>query len=167
MNTKRIKIKTNNLLVSFRKKFQGILHKSKTKLKTSLKDGISRTFNFRFLEKNSIKEEPNLKYIRELSNSDINFQNEFIKTFSDEYSAELQAYLFCIQLGATRAAAVKVGKLKDKFNILGMKKAFKLATRHQLKLQRGNKSSDGKFKEILAQGHDFLKNDLHGYQLSN
>ena len=119
------------------------------------------------LKHNALEEAPDLSYIKTLSNSDIDFQNKFLKTLSEEYASDLRAYLFCIENGAPRAAASNVSKLKDKFNILGMKKAFSFAERHQRKLQKGNKSSDRKFKQILAKADLFLNKQQQIYKLVN
>ncbi len=125
-----------------------------------------RTFRSRIKRKQSVFDEaPNLSYIKTLSNSDVEFHNEFLKALSGEYTADLRAYFFCIEMGAPKAAASKVNKLKDKLNILGMKQAFSFAERHQRKLQKGNKSSDRRFKEILAKADRFLSKQQQIYKL--
>ncbi|TMM58359.1 hypothetical protein FEE95_02710 [Maribacter algarum] len=157
-----------NLLSNSQMHVKKIIENLKKILKPSFLNTLDKSFNLSFRNGNSSLEEvPNLSYIKELSNADIDFQNKFLRTFMEEFTSELKAYQFCIDMGAPRAAAGKVAKLKDKLNILGMKNAFRFAERHQRKLQKGNKSSDGQFKKILAKGNRFLANQLQVYELIN
>jgi len=157
-----------NLLSNSRMYFENLVAKVKKVPISNFHFKIPKNLNFSMARgKKNIEEVPNLSYIKELSNSDMDFQNKFLKTLSEEYASELNAYQFCIEMGAPRAAAAKVGKLKDKLSILGMKNAFRFAERHQRKLQKGNKSSDGQFKKILAKGNRFLNSQLQVYELSN
>lgn len=184
------KTSLDNLITNMRPYFKNILAKTKTYFndlltitRPYLKNLIKivkelpkpdfrkltvKAVNFRLKkQRNSVDETPNLKYIIQLSNSDIDFHNQFLRTLSEEYDSDLRAYLLCIEMEAPRAAAAKVSKLKDKLHILGMKNAFRFAERHQRKLQKGNKSSDRKFKKILAKTNRFLENQLQVYQLIN
>ncbi|MFS4493262.1 hypothetical protein [Maribacter sp. 2308TA10-17] len=157
-----------NLLINLKPYFKVLVDKLKNLPKPNFHHKLVEIFRAEINRRRNISQEvPNLSYIKTLSNTDIEFHNEFLKTLSEEYSSDLRAYLFCIENGAPRAAASKVSKLKDKLNILGMKNAFSFAERHQRKLQKGNKSSDRKFKKILARADHFLNKQQQIYKLVN
>lgn len=104
-----------------------------------------------------IEEYPNLNYIKELCGSDLDFEQKFIATLKEEFARQLGNYLYHVKKAEPRAASEVVHRIKDKFNILGMKKTFDFAENYQEKLELGDMSLDNDFKEALKKVNEFLK----------
>lgn len=92
---------------------------------------------------------PNLNYIKELAGEDIEFENKFIDIIKKEFPEEVDTYLGHIQTNELLMAAEVVHKLKHKFNILGLEKAYGYAVTHEEDLREGNIKMDMDFRAIL------------------
>lgn len=105
-----------------------------------------------------MQEVPNLNYIQELSGEDNTFEQKFIGVLQDEFPEEMQTYLEYIEKqGNLKNAAEVVHKLKHKFNILSMHKAYALAVNYEEELIIGNDKSHADFMSILIQIKTYLK----------
>ncbi|CAM4163724.1 Hpt domain-containing protein [Zobellia nedashkovskayae] len=102
-------------------------------------------------------EQPNLKYIKELSGDDIEFEQKFISILKDEFPMERATYKEHIDSKETNEAADVVHKLKHKFNILSMEDAYRFAVQFEEQLRAGKTDMDSDFRVILNQIDDFLK----------
>jgi len=107
---------------------------------------------------NFLKEKPNLDYVVELiGTKDFDFEHKFVALLKSEFSWDLGKYLYHIEKEEPRAAAEIVHKLKYKFSVLGMKKAFALAEEHKQKLHDGDTSLKADFREVLNTVDRFLQ----------
>lgn len=105
-----------------------------------------------------MQEVPNLNYIKELSGADNTFEQKFIGVLQDEFPEELKTYREYVEKqGDYKAAAEMVHKLKHKFNILSMHKAYALAVTYEEELLKGNYKSHADFMPILLQIKTYLK----------
>ncbi len=102
-------------------------------------------------------EQPNLKYIKELSGDDIEFEQKFISILKDEFPMEIAAYKEHIDSKETNEAADVVHKLKHKFNILSMEEAYRFAVQFEEQLRTGKTDMDSDFRITLTRINDFLK----------
>ena len=103
-------------------------------------------------------ETPNLSYVGDLVGAkDYEFQKKFVDLLKIEFVSDLGKYLYHIKIDEPRAAAEVVHKLKYKFSVLGMKKAFIFSETHKEKLHRGEKDLDGDFRKILKIVSAFLE----------
>ncbi|WP_276167534.1 Hpt domain-containing protein [Zobellia alginiliquefaciens] len=102
-------------------------------------------------------EQPNLKYIKELSGDDIEFEQKFISILKEEFPVELATYMKHIDSNEYNDAADIVHKLKHKFNILSMEEAYGFAVTFEEQLRAGISDMDSEFREILTKVEGFLK----------
>lgn len=105
-----------------------------------------------------IRETPNLSYVGDLiGTKDCEFQKKFVDLLKIEFTSNLGKYLYHIKIEEPRAAAEVVYKLKYKFSVLGMKKAYVFAENHRERLHVGNMDLDADFKKILKIVSNFLE----------
>lgn len=104
-----------------------------------------------------MQDNPNLSYIKELSEDDSVFEQKFIKILKEEFPLELQTYVDHIHSKETDMAAEVVHKLKHKFNILSMSNAYTFAVHHEEALRKGSMKMDVDFLEILGTVKNYLK----------
>ncbi|CAM3567045.1 Hpt domain-containing protein [Zobellia roscoffensis] len=102
-------------------------------------------------------EQPNLKYIKELSGDDIEFEQKFISILKDEFPVEFSTYIKHVDSNETKESADIVHKLKHKFNILSMEEAYRFAVTFEEQLRAGKIEMDSDFRAILTKVEDFLK----------
>ena len=102
-------------------------------------------------------EQPNTKYIKELSGDDKAFEDKFISILKLEFPEEFLQYLDYIKEEKLKPAAEVVHKLKHKFNILGMENSYKLAVKYEEELKYGNAQKHREFVNILKTISDFIK----------
>lgn len=101
-------------------------------------------------------ETPNLNYIKELAGEDIEFEKKFIHIIKKEFPEEVDTYLEQIQTNELLMAAETVHKLKHKFNILGLEKAYGYAVTFEEDLREGNNKMDMDFRSILQKITKYL-----------
>jgi len=105
-----------------------------------------------------IAETPNLSYVGDLiGTKDYEFQKKFVDLLKIEFTSDLGKYLYHIKIDEPRAAAEVVHKLKYKFSVLGMKKAFVFAENHKERLHDGNTDLDADFRKTLKTVSSFLE----------
>ncbi len=103
-----------------------------------------------------LNELPNLSFVRNLSQFDLDFQTRFIVTLREEFANNYFAYQYHSEMEEPRATAEIVHRLKYVFSFLGMHGAFDLAERHQEKLQIGDAGLQTQFGRILQKVKQFL-----------
>ncbi len=104
-----------------------------------------------------MQERPNLNYVRTLAAGDGDFEQKFIRIIKQEFPDEAATYLQHVRQDEPRAAAEIVHKLKHKFNILSMEKAYAFAVEYEEQLQLGNMKQDLDFRKILDTITRYLK----------
>ncbi len=102
-------------------------------------------------------EQPNLNYIDQLAEGDIEFREKFIEIIKNEFPQELIVYKNAIKELNTIAAADIVHKLKHKFNILSMKEAYSFSVIYEDELRAHKVDMDKDFQLILGNIIDYLK----------
>jgi len=102
-------------------------------------------------------EQPNLSYIKELAGDDTAFEQKFIAIIKEEFPVEALEYMQHIKNEQPRAAAEIVHKLKHKFNILSLGKAYILAVEYEEELRLGRTELHNKFITILKNIETYLK----------
>ncbi|WP_149276597.1 Hpt domain-containing protein [Pareuzebyella sediminis] len=110
------------------------------------------------ITKDYIEERPGLAYVKQIAGErDFDFQRKFVAILTAEFKGEMGEYLYHVRIDEPRAAAEIVDRMKYKFSVLGMEKAFAFAERHKEKLQLGDMSDDSDFKIILETISVFLR----------
>lgn len=104
-----------------------------------------------------MQEHPNLSYIKELSGSDSAFEQKFIQILKEEFPIEVQTYNGHINQKELNMAAELVHKLKHKFNILSMSKAYAFAIQYEEELRTGNMKMGVDFLKFLDTVKNYLK----------
>ena len=104
-----------------------------------------------------MQECPNLNYIKELSGDDTSFESRFIQILKDEFPEEVKIYSEHIEQQELVMAAEIVHKLKHKFNILSMSKAYEFAVRYEEELREGTMKMDIDFIKFLDTIKNYLK----------
>ncbi|MDO6491275.1 MAG: Hpt domain-containing protein [Cellulophaga sp.] len=102
-------------------------------------------------------EQPNLNYVHKLADGNTSFLNEFVKIIKDEFPDEKQTYTTAVEAKDNKASAEIVHKLKHKFNILGLEKAYALAVTYEEQLLKGTYDLHIEFKLILDKITSYLK----------
>ena len=101
--------------------------------------------------------EPNITYIKKLSGEDTFFEKKFIKILKDEFPEERGVYEKAYESKDHAAVAEIVHKLKHKFNILGMHKAYELAVSYEEEVKKENYGHSLQFSIVLDVVESFLK----------
>lgn len=86
-------------------------------------------------------EQPNLKYIKQLSEGDIAFEQKIIATLKKELPKEYKEFLKNFEEKDFLNAAKNVHKLKHKISILGLAKSSEEASGFENELREGKKIS--------------------------
>lgn len=102
-------------------------------------------------------EQPNLNYVNKLADGDTEFINQFISIIKNEFPKENKTYTNAVNAKDNKASAEIVHKLKHKFNILGLEKAYGLAVTYEEELLKGIYDLHTEFKLILEKITTYLK----------
>ncbi len=94
-------------------------------------------------------EQPNLKYIHDLSGGEKGFENKLLGIIKSEFPDEKEIYYKNIELKNFNEAADNVHKLKHKISIFGLEKSYELAVVHENALREGNDSLQTEFDSVL------------------
>ncbi|WP_291869893.1 Hpt domain-containing protein [Maribacter sp.] len=94
-------------------------------------------------------EQPNLKYIKELSGNDRAFEQKFLGIVKGEFPVEKQHYIDCLGRKDFIATAEIVHKLKHKLNILGLENGYRVAVAYEEELKYGSHKLKDDFLKIL------------------
>jgi HPt (histidine-containing phosphotransfer) domain-containing protein len=101
-------------------------------------------------------EEPNLKYIHDLSGGVKGFENKLLDIIKAEFPDEKEIYNKNIGLKNFNEAADNVHKLKHKISIFGLEKSYELAVVHENALREGNDSLQTEFDSVLNKISKYL-----------
>ena len=85
-------------------------------------------------------EKPDLSYLNSLSGGDKSFENKILEVIREEFPGELNEYTENVKNKKLKLAAENVHKLKHKISILGLKKTYALAVKHEDLLKASNTS---------------------------
>lgn len=80
-------------------------------------------------------EQPNLNYIKELSDGDIYFEHKVIKVLKKELPLEYEEFLRSFKEKKFIKSAENVHKLKHKISILGLVNGYELASEFEANLK--------------------------------
>ncbi|WP_321285739.1 Hpt domain-containing protein [uncultured Sunxiuqinia sp.] len=97
----------------------------------------------------TMKEEPNLLYIRELSEGDTDFEMTLLQVVKKELPAEIEVYKQQLAEENYSKTAESVHKLKHKISILGLEKSYQTAVDYENELKEGQTRLQAEFEEIL------------------
>lgn len=103
-------------------------------------------------------EEPNLNYIKELSDGDLSFEESIINVLKKEFPEELLLFTKNYADKNFLEAAINVHKIKHKISILGLKKGLELASSFENGLKKGDLKLYAGFIKILNKIHVYLGN---------
>lgn len=101
-------------------------------------------------------EQPNLKYIDELSGDNLEFRLKLIGILKKELPDEIQVYTNEMQNDSLSAAAQSVHKLKHKISILGLEKSYYIAEEYEDNLKNNSTTLAVDFESILKIMQDFV-----------
>ncbi|MFT4576750.1 MAG: hypothetical protein ACI9SI_001683 [Polaribacter sp.] len=96
-------------------------------------------------------EEPNRKYLEQLSDGDASFENQLISIIKKEFPVEVLEYQNSIKSNDFLKTADNVHKLKHKISIFGLEKGYEIAAEFEKELKNGMKIQQVSFDEILNQ----------------
>lgn len=102
-------------------------------------------------------DQPNMNYITQLADGDIEFEQQFIHILKEELPKEKEQYLAAILKADYGQASAVVHKLKHKFNILGMENAYHLSVKYEDQLKAHTKGLDQQFIGVLAIMETYIK----------
>lgn len=101
-------------------------------------------------------EQPNLLYIKNISENDIDFENTLLDVLKSEFLDEQAAFKNNISENKLKEASLIVHKLKHKIGLLGLEKGYEIATLFENQLKNNDIKLHEKFLEILDKIHVFL-----------
>ncbi|WP_375239178.1 Hpt domain-containing protein [Aurantibacter sp.] len=101
-------------------------------------------------------EQPNLNYIKSMSDGDKTFENKLISLIKQEYPEEKKVYQKNINSQNYKATAEIVHKLKHKISILGLVKGYDVATNFENNLKEDKILLKEEFEAILDQITKYL-----------
>jgi hypothetical protein len=101
-------------------------------------------------------EKPNVIYIEELSEGDMEFKKKIISIIKKEFPLEVLEYRNSMKNNNFLNASEKVHKLKHKISILGLEKGYELATNFEKELKNKMYSKQVSFEGILSKISTYL-----------
>lgn len=102
-------------------------------------------------------EQPNLAYIKQLSDGDTAFKAKLINIIKTEFPQEKQTYFTNINAKNYKQAAENVHKLKHKISILGLEKSYAIAADYENNLIDQKEDGRADFEAILQTITQFLE----------
>lgn len=105
-----------------------------------------------------IKEQPNIKFIDEMSGGNADIKKQIIEILIEEFPKEKDDYLSQLEDKNFLRLKEKVHKLKNKINILGMNKSYDIAIEYENNLRLNSFELSSEFHNILDIITNFLKN---------
>lgn len=102
-------------------------------------------------------EQPNLKYIHDISDRDLDFEKKIINVIKTEFPLEKETYYLNLQAGNYKQVAANVHKLKHKIIILGLEQSYETAVIYENNLKENNTNGKEKFELILKNITNFLE----------
>ncbi len=103
-------------------------------------------------------EQPNLKYIKELSEGDLTFETKLISILQKELPEEFEEYTQNFEEKNFKKTAESVHKLKHKISILGLVKGYEIASKFEQDLKMRKEITRHKsFIKVIETMIDFIK----------
>ena len=102
-------------------------------------------------------EQPNLSYIRSMSDGDEAFEKKLIDIIKEEFPKEKQVYFKNSSSRDFKATAEIVHKLKHKISIFGLIVSYELAVNYEHNLLENSIEGEKDFESVLQLITDFLK----------
>lgn len=102
-------------------------------------------------------ENPNLNYIKELSEGDLAFEESVLLVLKKEFPEELALFKKNFEKKDYDESANNVHKIKHKISILGMSKSLELASTFENELRIGKTVLYSDFINILNKIHVYLR----------
>ena len=102
-------------------------------------------------------EVPNLKYIKELAEGDIAFEESILNVIKIEFPEEKVQFIKNFEQKKFKDAASNVHKIKHKISILGLKKGLVLASNFEKDLKEGDLKLYKDFVKVLNKIHVYLE----------
>jgi len=99
---------------------------------------------------------PNLSYIKELADGDIEFEANLIAILKKELPKEKEAFIESVRIKDYKNSAEHVHKIKHKISILGLEKSYGFAISFEEELKNGNPEKYDTFLSILQNMEEFL-----------
>ncbi|TVZ55582.1 Hpt domain-containing protein [Lutibacter sp. Hel_I_33_5] len=106
-------------------------------------------------------DKPNINYIIELADGDLEFQNQIISILKKELPLEIEEFQNNIKNKEFKKSAENVHKLKHKINILGLQKEYELANEFEKQLINSNLKLENSFMDTIKKITIYLKNIPH------
>ena len=101
-------------------------------------------------------EQPNLDYLKEISDGQPEVIAQFVGIIKEEFPGEFEQYQQLMKEKDWQHAAAMVHKLKHKISILGLEKSYEFTIQYEKELLNGDKSNHEDFFKILTTMSDFL-----------
>lgn len=105
-----------------------------------------------------MEEQPSLKVIEEISDNDLDFQNNLIEILKKEFVVEVEQYKKHFESKSFNEAADCVHKLKHKISLLALEQGLITAATFEKELKKGNTELHQKFMGILNKINVYLYN---------
>jgi HPt (histidine-containing phosphotransfer) domain-containing protein len=99
---------------------------------------------------------PNLSYIKELADGDIDFEASLLAILKKELPKEKEAFIESIRVKNYQNSAAYMHKIKHKISILGLEKSYNFAISFEEELKNGNPKKYDTFLSILQNMEEFL-----------
>ena len=96
-----------------------------------------------------MNEQPNLRYIQEISGGDAGFEKKLLDVVKEELPDEIEEYKANLSNSSFLKAAENVHKLKHKISILGLEKSYQVAVDYEEELKESKTGLKNEFEEIL------------------
>ena len=102
---------------------------------------------------------PNLDYIKEISDGDVEFENKLWAIIQEEFPIEKEKYYSSLNAKDQESMIEIVHKLKHKISILGLRKNYRNAVDYENSLRKGHSNLENEFKETLSVMSDFIESN--------
>lgn len=100
---------------------------------------------------------PNLKYIKQISFGNVEFQKIIINTIKKEFPKEKEQYQENLKTKKYTQLAMDVHKIKHKINIFGLNESYKIAMEYEKNLKNNSTNLSVEFELILKTITSFLE----------
>ncbi|MGB5980874.1 MAG: Hpt domain-containing protein [Nonlabens sp.] len=102
-------------------------------------------------------EEPNLSYIKKLSQGDKEFEDQIFNVMQEEFPLERLSYEEAVEAEDFKDCAARVHKLKHKISILGLSAGYQAAVEYENELRQQSFEGKTDFETVLDRIELFLK----------
>ena len=103
-----------------------------------------------------MKEEPNLLYLKEISEGDLEFEKKLLEIVKKELPEEIKLYQNLLKNNNFNKAAEVVHKIKHKISILGLEKGYQVAIDYEEHLKVKNLELQNNFENMLHKMVNFI-----------